>query len=134
MYDFLKKIKTNAFITAVLYAALGLVLLIWPALSTNVLCTALGLVLVLCGVVDMFVFLGNRDGSLYAGFHLVLGIILTSGGCVAYGAAHSGAVILPRIIRGAHLYPRSQRPGQRRDAAEKTGYSRWTNTCWFLGL
>lgn len=132
MYDFLKKIKTNAFITAVLYAALGLVLLIWPALSTNVLCTALGLVLVLCGVVDMFVFLGNRDGSLYAGFHLVLGIILTAVGVWLMARPTLVAVILPRII-GVLICIHGASDLGSAVTLRKNGYSRWT-TVLVLGL
>ena len=48
MSGFLKRVKTNALISAALYTLLGLVLLIWPAPSTRLLCTALGLVLVAC--------------------------------------------------------------------------------------
>ena len=50
MNDLLKRMKTNALLSAALYALLGLVLLVWPELSTNLLCFTLGLILVLCGL------------------------------------------------------------------------------------
>ena len=37
MSDFLKRIKTNSIVTAILYAALGLVLLVWPSLSASII-------------------------------------------------------------------------------------------------
>ena len=64
MDNLLKRMKTNALLSAALYALLGLVLLVWPALSASLLCLALGLVLVLCGLSNIFVFLRSRDGSL----------------------------------------------------------------------
>ena len=49
MNALLKRMKTNALLSAALYALLGLVLLIWPALSASLLCLALGLVLFAVG-------------------------------------------------------------------------------------
>ena len=51
MSDFLKRIKTNSIVTAILYAALGLVLLVWPSLSASIICTAIGAVLLVCGII-----------------------------------------------------------------------------------
>ena len=53
MSDILKRIKTNSLITAVIYAALGLVLLVWPGLSASIICTAIGVVLCLITVAAM---------------------------------------------------------------------------------
>lgn len=98
MSGFLKRVKTNALISAALYTLLGLVLLIWPAPSTRLLCTALGLVLVACALVDIAIFLFHRDGSLYASIHLVLGIILAAVGIWLLARPTLIAVIIPRII------------------------------------
>ncbi|MEG1988433.1 MAG: DUF308 domain-containing protein [Oscillibacter sp.] len=98
MRNLLKRIKTNSILTAIIYTLLGLVLLVWPALSANVLCTALGLTLVLCGAVDVVIFLFNRDGSLYAGFHLVFGIILIAVGLWLTASPALIAVLIPRIL------------------------------------
>lgn len=98
MRERFKRMKTNSMFTAVIYTLLGLVLLFWPALSANVLCTALGLVLVLCGAVDVIIFLFNRDGSLYSGFHLVFGIILIAVGFWLTASPALIAVLIPRIL------------------------------------
>ncbi len=132
MVDLLKKVKANALVSAALYAALGIVLLIWPALSTNVLCTALGAVLVLCGIVDIFVFLSNRDGSLYAGFHLVLGIVLSAVGVWLMARPTLVAVIIPRII-GILIVIHGVSDLGDAVTLRRNGYARWT-TALLLGL
>nr|WP_326184264.1 DUF308 domain-containing protein [uncultured Oscillibacter sp.] len=98
MNGLFKRIKTNALVTAALYAVLGAVLLLWPELSTSVLCTALGLILLVCGLIDIAVFLRCRDGSLYAAAHLVIGVILAAVGVWLMARPTLVAVIIPRII------------------------------------
>lgn len=98
MNDLFKRIKTNALLTAVLYTALGAVLLFWPELSTSILCTALGLILLVCGLIDIAVFLLHRDGSLYAAAHLVVGVILAAVGVWLMARPTLVAVVIPRII------------------------------------
>ena len=98
MSDLLKRMKTNALLSAALYALLGLVLLLWPELSTSVLCFALGLILLLCGLGDVIEFLRHRDGSLYASIHLGLGVILAAVGLWLMARPTLIAVIIPRII------------------------------------
>ena len=75
MSEFLKRIKTNSIVTAILYAALGLVLLVWPSLSASIICTAIGAVLLVGGIVDFIIFLLHRAGSLYAASHILIGVI-----------------------------------------------------------
>ena len=98
MNNLLKQMKTNALLSAALYALLGLVLLIWPALSASLLCLALGLVLVLCGLGNIIVFLRNRDGSLYAALHLITGIILAAVGVWLMARPTLVTVVIPRIV------------------------------------
>ena len=98
MNGLFKRIKTNALLTAVLYTALGAVLLFWPELSTSVLCTVLGLILVVCGLIDIAVFLRCRDGSLYAAAHLVVGVVLAAVGVWLMARPTLVAVVIPRII------------------------------------
>ncbi len=98
MNDLLKRMKTNALLSAALYALLGLVLLIWPELSASLLCFALGLILLLCGLGDVFVFLHHRDGSLYAALHLITGVILAAVGLWLMARPTLVTVIIPRIV------------------------------------
>lgn len=98
MNALLKRLKTNALLSAGLYALLGLVLLLWPELSTSLLCFALGLVLVLCGLADILEFLRHRDGSLYTAIHLVTGIVLTAVGLWLIARPTLVTVVIPRVV------------------------------------
>lgn len=98
MTNFLKRIQTNALFSAVLYALLGLFLLLWPERSTSVLCTLTGWVLVLSGASDILQFLRHRDGTLDSAVHLVVGVILCSVGIWLISRPTLIAVIIPRII------------------------------------
>lgn len=98
MTNFLKRVKANALFSAGLYVLLGLVLLVWPEWSTEALCMVLGLVLVLCGLSDVFKFLRNRDGTLYAAMHLLTGVVLSAVGIWLMVRPTLVAVIIPRII------------------------------------
>ena len=51
MDNFLKKVKLNSLVNAVIYVVIGLVLIVWPVTSASVLCLALGAVLLVCGAV-----------------------------------------------------------------------------------
>lgn len=132
MNDLLKRIKTNALLTAALYTALGIVLLIRPELSAAVLCTALGLILVVCGLIDIAVFLRSRDGSLYAAVHLVAGIVLAAVGVWLISRPTLISVVIPRII-GVLICVHGA--GDIGDAAalRKSGSSRWSAAA-LLGL
>lgn len=98
MSDLLKRLKTNALLSAALYALLGLVLLVWPELSTSVLCFALGLILLLCGLGDVIEFLRHRDGSLYAALHLGVGVILAAVGLWLISQPTLVTVVIPRVV------------------------------------
>lgn len=96
--NILKRIKTNAIISALLYVVLGLALLLRPELSTTVLCTALGVVLILRGLSDILDFVFHRDGTLYYSLHLAAGVILAAVGVWLVTQPTLIAVIIPRII------------------------------------
>ena len=96
--NILKRIKTNAIISSILYVLLGLALLLRPELSTTVLCTALGVVLILRGLSDILDFVFHRDGSLYYSLHLVAGIVLAAVGVWLVTRPTLIAVVIPRII------------------------------------
>ena len=98
MNDLLKRMKTNALLSAALYALLGLVLLVWPELSTNLLCFTLGLILVLCGLADILVFLRHRDGSLYEALQLITGAIVAAVGLWLMARPTLVTVVIPRIV------------------------------------
>lgn len=124
MSDLLKKIKTNSLATAILYAVLGVVLLVWPGVTAKLFCTVLGLVLVVCGIVDIITFLTHRDGTLYAGSRLVLGVILAVLGIYIMSQPSLVSVVIPRII-GILICVHGV--GDIGDAItlQRNGYARW---------
>ena len=125
MRDFWKQIQANALLSAALYTLLGLVLLIWPAPSASLLCIALGLVLTICGVINILVFLSHRDGTLYAGFLLITGIILAVVGIWLMARPTLVTVIIPRII-GLLVCVHGFRDIRDTLSLKKSGSSRWT--------
>ena len=132
MNALLKRLKTNALLSAGLYALLGLVLLLWPELSASLLCFALGLVLVLCGLSDILEFLRHRDGSLYAAIHLVTGIVLSAVGLWLIARPTLVTVVIPRIVGVLICF---HGVGDLGDAMtlRKNGSTRWT-AAMVLGL
>jgi len=95
---FLQKIKLNTFVTSLIYALVGLVLLIKPELSASVLCTLVGLVLVICGAVNILQFLIGRDGTLYTGGRLIFGLVLAAVGIWIMTRPELISVVIPRVI------------------------------------
>ena len=53
MNEFLKGLKVNYTVSALVCVALGLVLLIWPGTTTQVVCMVLGAALVIYGVLQI---------------------------------------------------------------------------------
>lgn len=53
MPEFLKKMKANDTLSAVICVVIGVVLIIWPATSTQIVCMVLGGVLFIYGVVQI---------------------------------------------------------------------------------
>ena len=98
MNSILKRIKTNAILSALLYVVIGLVLLLRPELSTSVLCTALGIVLILRGLSDILDFVFHKDGSLYYSLRLIGGIVIAAVGVWLVSKPTLIAVLVPRVI------------------------------------
>lgn len=78
--NILKRAKTNAAFNAILYIIVGAVLAIYPGVAADLLCYMLGGVLLLCGLVDIILFLFRRDGSVYSAMRMVIGITLAAVG------------------------------------------------------
>lgn len=124
MDNFLKRIKTSSLTNAVLYAGLGLILLFWPVTSVSVLCSALGAVLLILGAVNIIVFLMHRDGSLYFGGMLVLGVVLAAMGVWIMMSPQLVAVLVPRVI-GILIFLHGVRQLGNAVTLQRSGFSRW---------
>lgn len=75
MTDFLKGLKTNYIISAVLCALLGLVLVIWPGTTSQIICMLLGGVLLAYGILQIAIYLLARERTIVSQGMMILGIV-----------------------------------------------------------
>ena len=90
--------KTNSMASAAIYAILGLFLLFWPGLSTDILCLVIGAVLLACGIMHAVIFFARRDGTVYTASHMFIGIILIAVGLWIMFSPSLIVSIIPRVI------------------------------------
>ena len=77
MLEYLKNLKVNYTISAVICVVIGLILVIWPGTSTQVVCLVLGGVLLAYGIIQIALYLFNRERTLVSQGLLILGIIFS---------------------------------------------------------
>ena len=70
-----KNLKLNFAAAAVLYLALGVVLLGWPDTTSNIICYAIGAVLLIYGLVSIISFLASREKTAALALQLVVGVV-----------------------------------------------------------
>ena len=75
MTEFLKGLKANYTMSAILSIIMGLVLLIWPGTTTQIVCTMLGIVLLAYGIIQIVMYLWTREKTVFSQGILLLGII-----------------------------------------------------------
>ena len=75
MADFLRGLKANYLISALLCVILGLVLLIFPGTTTQIVCMLLGIVLFAYGAIQIVSYLFNKERTIVSQGMLVLGIV-----------------------------------------------------------
>ena len=75
MADFFKGLKANYTISAVVCVLLGLVLVIWPGATSQIICMLLGGVLLAYGVLQIAIYLFNRERTIILQGMMILGIV-----------------------------------------------------------
>ena len=120
MKEFFKKLRTAAYVTALLTIALGVVLVAWPMEVTGLICRVLGALLVVMGAVYIFGYFVEGWGILAfkdAPLFLLLGvwIFITPG----------SVVTLVPIVIGVVLLVHSLRDFQMASEAKQNGSDRW---------
>ncbi|MCM1134146.1 MAG: DUF308 domain-containing protein [Clostridium sp.] len=76
MSEFLKGLKANYTISAALCALLGVVLLIWPGTTMRLVCMLLGGMLLLYGLLQVLLYLLNRERTILSQGMMIFGIVL----------------------------------------------------------
>ena len=85
-----KNLKLNFAAAAVLYLALGVVLLGWPDTTSNIICYAIGAVLLIYGLVSIISFLASREKTAALADEIAA---LTLTACVDYDPAEGAAAV-----------------------------------------
>ena len=115
MTEFLRGLKANYTVSAVLCMVFGLVLLIWPGTTTRIVCMLLGSVLLAYGGFQVVICLVNRERTLLSQGMLIFGILLSPDMIIMAVPVIIGVVIL---IHGVHNVIQAV-------GLQKENYSKW---------
>ena len=72
--NYIKSLKVNYSLSAVICVILGIVLLVWPGQSTQVVCMVLGIVLGGFGLIQIILYLATKEKTMVS--HSMLGVVL----------------------------------------------------------
>lgn len=75
MEKFLKEIRQSVVIYGCLSIILGVVLVLYPQLSTKLICIVFGAILVLCAVFHLVSYLRHKDETTFINFNLIAAVI-----------------------------------------------------------
>ncbi len=124
MADFLKSLKANYTISAAVCALLGLVLVIWPGATSQIICMLLGGVLLAYGILQIAIYLFNRERTIVLQGMMLLGIVFAVIGLWILLKPEMIIVAVPVIvgvlivIHGLHNVVQAL-------ALKKDGYENW---------
>lgn len=124
MADFLKGLKANYTISALLCVILGLVLLIWPGTTTQIVCMLLGIVLFTYGAIQIVLYLFNRERTIVSQGMLVLGIIFAVIGGWILLKPEMIIMAVPVIV-GVLIVIHGLHNAAQAFALKNDGYDRW---------
>ena len=74
--NYIKSLKVNYSLSAVICVILGIVLLVWPGQSTQVVCMILGIVLGGFGIIQIILYLATQEKTMVSHSMMMLGIVL----------------------------------------------------------
>lgn len=74
--NYIKSLKLNYSLSAVICVILGIVLLVWPGQSTQVVCMVLGIVLGGFGLIQIILYLATKEKTMISHSMMMLGVVL----------------------------------------------------------
>ena len=74
--NYIKSLKVNYSLSAVICVILGIVLLVWPGQSTQVVCMVLGIVLGGFGLIQIILYLATKEKAMVSHSMMMLGVVL----------------------------------------------------------
>ena len=100
MKAWLKGIKENYIVSALLSIGMGILLIVYPADATRIFCLTIGGLIFLFGLVKFasFFFLDDIRGTVYGKFNLLTGIVLLVVGAWIFLFPEGVIALLPMIL------------------------------------
>ncbi|MEG1426161.1 MAG: DUF308 domain-containing protein [Oscillospiraceae bacterium] len=95
---YIRKIRNGLFGFSVLLIALGLFLVVEPAVSSSIICYMFGALIILCGIIDLVNYKVNKKDRAYYRFDLIKGIVLFALGLFIVIKPGFVGAILPTIF------------------------------------
>lgn len=74
--NYIKSLKVNYSLSALICVILGIVLLVWPGQSTQVVCMILGIVLGGFGIIQIILYLATQEKTMVSHSMMMLGSVL----------------------------------------------------------
>ena len=74
--NYIKSLKVNYSLSAVICVILGIVLLVWPGQSTQAVCMVLGIVLGGFGLIQIILYLATKEKTMVSHSMMMLGVVL----------------------------------------------------------
>lgn len=124
MLDYLKNLKANYMITAMICVVIGLVLIIWPGTSTQVVCMVLGGVLLGYGIIQVVLYLFLKERTLISQGMLILGIIFSVLGAWVLLKPEMIIMAVP-VIMGIIIMIHGLHNAVQAIDLKKMGYDKW---------
>lgn len=124
MVRFIKELKANYMASAILCVIFGLVLIIWPGTTAQIVCRMLGGVLLIYGIIQIAVYLFNRERTVLSQGMLVLGIVFAVIGAWILLKPDTIIKAVPVII-GVLIVIHGMHNIVQAVALQKDGYEKW---------
>lgn len=122
--EFLKKIKANYTVSALICVILGLILLIWPGTTTQIVCMVLGAALFLYGLAQVLIYAFTKEKTILSQGMLILGIVFLVIGVWILLKPDMIVKAVP-IIVGALIVIHGLHNAAQAVELKKIGYEKW---------
>ncbi len=96
--DLLKQLKWNLILTAIVFIALGIVLIIWPGATMTTICYILAALLLAVGVVSLISYLRKDISGMVYRYDLVVGLSAILGGILVIVKVDKLTELIPAVL------------------------------------
>ena len=98
MFKFFQKSKIAYVIMSVLLFAVGMCLMIWPALITKVICYVIGSIALIAGIIELVIFFARDISVRTVSYSLIIGFLLSIFGLILLLKPDNSAVFFSMLF------------------------------------